>query len=606
MRTTSVPEELKVLVSRGVPEAVIRSACQLASYHGCSPSEYLLRHSIVPVEALYSAIADYCGVRYLPEAGFRPVSINNVPVQLAYGTSGPVLVGVRDSEPLFAIAPPLDNVQGLRDHLSQNPTLAQKVLITTPGAIRHALEILKSPAGELESRYPQLSAKLRLSRDQAITAAAVALGLAIGIFVPAEATVVGVVAATCLNCGAAGIVRMVSAQATYANQLDTSLPDVFRRTPIRWPAYTVLVPLYREAASVPSLVRALSGLDYPSEQLEIKFLVESDDHETAAAFEGNLLPSMEVLVVPDGAPRTKPRALMHGLALARGELVTVYDAEDRPQPDQLKKAAVAFAMEPDTLACLQGRLAIDNSSDGFLSRQFALEYAVLFDQLLPWFSGRNWPFPLGGSSNHFRRSALEAVGGWDPYNVTEDADLGVRLARFGFSSAVLGSSTFEEAPAAWPSWTAQRARWYKGWFQTVAVHLRRPRQIVSEIGWKRLLPLTALVCGSFLMIAVHPLFVMVLMGYAIGIVPLPAAETLVQKLLLAAGGLAFFLGYSGAIWSTWQAAAKRKLKPGLVDFLMLPLYWLCASVAFYRAIWDFLRKPHHWHKTEHGSGRRAR
>lgn len=606
MRATRVPEELEVLVSRGVPEAVILSACQLAPYHGCTPSEYLLHHSIVPAEALYSAIADYCGVRYLPEAGFRPVAVNNIPVLLSEGTCGPVLIGVRAGDPHFAIAPPLDNIGSVREHLRHHPDLARKILITTPEAIRHATEVLKSPAGELESRYPLLSAKLRLSRDQALSAIAVGLGLVVGVLIPFKAMLAGVITATCANCGMAGVLRFVSAQATHSKPLETKLPDVFRSTPIRWPVYTVLVPLYREAGSVGPLIQALEAIDYPRDRLDIKFLVEQDDAETAKAFEGRLYPWMEVMVVPDGSPRTKPRALMHGLARARGEYVTVYDAEDRPQPDQLKKAAVAFALESGILACLQGRLAIDNPGDGFLSRQFALEYAVLFDQLLPWFSGRDWPFPLGGSSNHFRRSALEAVGGWDPYNVTEDADLGVRLARFGFSSAVLGSSTFEEAPTTWRSWNAQRARWYKGWFQTVIVHLRNPRRILAEVGWRRLAPLTALVCGSFLMIAVHPIFVMAVVGYAAGIVPAPAVETVSDAILYGAGALAFALGYGGAVWSTWHAARKRMLRPGPVDFLLLPIYWLCASAAFYRALWDFLHRPHHWHKTEHGGSERAR
>ena len=208
--------------------------------------------------------------------------------------------------------------------------------------------------------------------------------------------------------------------------------------------------------------------DYPRGKLDIKLVIEHDDRATRLAIVALDLPAIyEIVVAPIGWPRTKPRALNIALPLVRGELLVIFDAEDAPAPGQLREAAERFLRAPRELACLQARLAIDNIEDSWLTRLFAIEYAVLFDVLNPGLAGLGLPLPLGGSSNHFRTEVLREVCGWDAWNVTEDADLGLRLARFGYGVGILPSSTQEEAPAFIDAWLRQRRRWSKGWMRPV-------------------------------------------------------------------------------------------------------------------------------------------
>jgi cellulose synthase/poly-beta-1,6-N-acetylglucosamine synthase-like glycosyltransferase len=233
------------------------------------------------------------------------------------------------------------------------------------------------------------------------------------------------------------------------------------------PTYSILVALYREAEATPGLVRALEALDYPHDKLEVVFLIEEDDQSTRRALSRAIsAPYMRTVTVPEGAPRTKPRALTYGLQSVRGELIAVFDAEDVPDRLQLRHAAAAFASAGDDLACVQAKLGLYNPLESWFSRQFTIEYACLFEALLPIYVRAGIPIPLSGTSNHFRRKRLVEAGGWDPFNLTEDADLGLRFARLGFRVDLIESTTWEEAPATWRVWSGQRTRWIKGWMQT--------------------------------------------------------------------------------------------------------------------------------------------
>ena len=246
------------------------------------------------------------------------------------------------------------------------------------------------------------------------------------------------------------------------------------------PLYTVLVPLFREAGVVAELLASLRALDYPPDRLEIMLIVEQVDAETQAALgRAALDPHMRVLVVPDGEPRTKPRAIQYALQFAHGDYVVVYDAEDAPEPDQLRRALAALAAGGGRIGCLQAQLNIYNSDATWFTRQFTIEYTALFDCILPALERLQLPVPLGGTSNHFPRAVLDAVGGWDPYNVTEDADLGIRLARNGWHVGVLHSTTWEEAPPTFRIWKGQRTRWLKGWMQPHG--LREHRNSINKI-----------------------------------------------------------------------------------------------------------------------------
>ncbi len=257
---------------------------------------------------------------------------------------------------------------------------------------------------------------------------------------------------------------------------------------------------------VDQLLTAIERLDYPAEKLDVIVAVEADDPDTRAAITArkHRIP-ITVIPVPPAEPRTKPKALNVALPFARGTFTVIYDAEDRPERNQLRRALKAFRSAGNDLACVQARLCTDTKTS-WLARYFTAEYAGHFDIFLPGLAALGLPLPLGGSSNHFRTATLREVGGWDAYNVTEDADLGMRLARFGYRSGVIDSTTFEEAPAGVCHWLGQRTRWFKGWMQTWLVHMREPRRLFRELGPGGFLTFQLIVGGNALVALAHPVF----------------------------------------------------------------------------------------------------
>jgi cellulose synthase/poly-beta-1,6-N-acetylglucosamine synthase-like glycosyltransferase len=328
-------------------------------------------------------------------------------------------------------------------------------------------------------------------------------------------------------------------------------------------------------------------------------VLEPDDRETRTAV-ARLGPPFEIIIAPRLGPRTKPKALNAALPFVRGKFVAVYDAEDRPDSDQLRLALEAFAIDNDRLACVQARLTIDNSGDSWLSRLFTAEYAGLFDVFLPGLAAWRLPLPLGGSSNHFRTEALFKVGAWDPYNVTEDADLGMRLARLGYRTAVIPSSTYEEAPSRFGPWLKQRTRWFKGWMQTWLVHTRSPRRLVRDLGWRGFAAFQLIVGGTVLAALVHSIFVAAL-----------AFELASGRVATSAASMNFHIawlvfGYTVSAVLGFVGLARRDLLGCAWTLLLMPLYWLMLSLAAWRALYQLVGDPYGWEKTEHGLARTSR
>jgi glycosyltransferase XagB len=366
------------------------------------------------------------------------------------------------------------------------------------------------------------------------------------------------------------------------------------------PVYTVLVPLRHEAHMLRQLLAGLDRLDWPRNRLDVKLIIDEDDVVTLGAARALAPePPYEIVVVPAGGPRTKPMALQYALTFARGAFVTVYDAEDRPHPGQIAEAYAMFRGASPKLACLQAPLVIDNSEKSRLASLFAVEYSTLFDGLLPALVTLRLPLPLGGTSNHFRRTALEHVGGWDPWNVTEDADLGIRLSRFGYETATVKLHTLEEAPVALAPWMRQRTRWFKGWLQTWLVHMRHPFRLWRGLGTRRMIGFNALGLGMIVSALAHPLF----LATPILITVNPSRLWSHGDILVAAlAGLSIFnlaAGYA-AMWTlaekTLPLRGGRSLMPTLY---LLPAYWLLMGVACLLAIVELALRPHHWSKTPH-------
>jgi len=362
------------------------------------------------------------------------------------------------------------------------------------------------------------------------------------------------------------------------------------------PVYTILVPLFREANVLPALVRALLAIDYPRDKLDIKIIVEEDDDETvgAAAAHAGRGP-FEIVRVPKGQPRTKPRACNYALHFARGEYTVIFDAEDRPEPDQLRKAVAAFRARPANIACLQARLNFYNAQENLLTRLFALDYAVWYDVMLPALDRLGVPMPLGGTSNHFRTSVLRDLGGWDPFNVTEDADLGIRIAQLGMRVSMLDSTTFEEAPTLAGVWFRQRSRWMKGYMQTWLVHTRRPLALARRAGLGGFAAFHLFIGGSVAASLASPLLWLVFV-LSLGFGQNGGTE---MSLAALAGGnlLLTVLAMASPIRRGWQDLSPYGLG--------VTFYWAMISFAAWRGFAQLVRRPFYWEKTAHGLSRQA-
>ena len=456
------------------------------------------------------------------------------------------------------------------------------------GAVSIDAEALDRAANGFHKAFPARSAKRVLHFTQIAFLACLSYGLWRAHTFDAALTVRVLYGAAFGLFAAAIIWRLIAAA-----RLTPVLSRLAART--HWPTYTILCPLYREANVVGDLIASLQRIDYPTDALDIKLLIEADDVDTLTrALTIARAENVEIVTIPASRPRTKPKALNVGLERARGEYVVVYDAEDRPHPQQLRAALAAFEDHAD-LACVQAPLVIDNASESWISRQFAAEYAIQFRQMLPLLAQLQLPLPLGGTSNHFRVEALRKVGGWDPYNVTEDADLGYRLARARLRAGVIGPPTYEEAPVTFKAWRAQRTRWIKGHLQTWLVLMRNPFRTAHEIGLRAFLAMQLVLgCGLAAAFAHGPLALIVLI-----------AALSPYQLLTAPDFILALTGYCVAVFSALSATALSGDMNHTRAAPTMPFYWPLASIAAYAAVLELIFRPHHWAKTTHGLSVRA-
>ncbi|MWD26394.1 glycosyltransferase [Aquicoccus sp. SCR17] len=365
------------------------------------------------------------------------------------------------------------------------------------------------------------------------------------------------------------------------------------------PVYTVLVPMFREPEVLPILTAALRNLDYPLARLDIKIVLEETDDETIAAARSLELEGVfEIVQVPASHPQTKPKACNYALQYARGEFLVIFDAEDKPEPDQLKKVLAAFRQSPANTACIQCRLNYYNARENWLTRMFTLDYSLWFDLMLPGLERLGVPIPLGGTSNHFRMDVLRQLKAWDPFNVTEDADLGIRLTQKGYRVGVIDSTTYEEANVSIPNWIRQRSRWIKGYMQTFLVHTRRPVHLVRTIGPAGVLGFVFFIGGTFLSGLLNPLFWgifalwMVLGAEVIEPVFPPAILYLSLLNLLAGNALLIYLTMVAPFRRRWTDLAPWGLS--------VVGYWVLMTIASYKALKQLISNPFYWEKTQHG------
>ena len=496
-------------------------------------------------------------------------------------------------------APDFAAMLRLRTARLAKPSLAYRLCLVPDAALRRALarlagwQLIDHAREAITLIWPFATAELDLGRVvRWLFVVMVLLVLGLALLAPYTVPLL-LLPITLLLIGAPALLRLAA--------LFVRRPPVpeheARPADAELPVYSVLLPLRDEAHMVPQLVRAMRQLNYPSEKLDILFVVEDRSTDTMAAVETHAVGQQFAMIpVPDGLPRTKPKSLDVALPLCRGEFVVVYDAEDTPHPDQLWQAVRRFRETPD-LACLQARLVIDNGSRHPLAALFAGEYAGLFGVLLPALARWRLPMPLGGTSNHFRLATLREIGGWDAFNVTEDADLGVRLARRRLSVDVFDSPTLEEAPTRFGAWTAQRSRWLKGWMQTFIVHNRRPLQLWRDLGARPMLAFEVLVLGMILAPLLHAGFLITLVMRLM--LHWPIFDTLWSW---SSFYIALFLfGYGVAIATALLGLLRHGMERLLLPQSLLPHYWTLMVPASLRALWELATQPFYWAKTEHAA-----
>jgi cellulose synthase/poly-beta-1,6-N-acetylglucosamine synthase-like glycosyltransferase len=506
-----------------------------------------------------------------------------------------------DGASAILVAPDEADLPKLQHLLSEKPAMAQRLRIVSARALREAFidragpHLLRNARDGLFDRFPELSARIVLNAWQGSVLGAGIVLLPAALMTAPGATMLVMHAFFSMLFFSCVFLRLAAIRR--GNRM--RLAPLERVHEADLPVYTVLVALYREAEVVPDLLVALGRIVWPRGKLEIKLVCEADDDAALGALATQTLrPSIEIVRVPTGGPRTKPKALAYALQLSSGEFVALYDAEDRPHPLQLIEAWQRFSRSGPDLACVQAPLVISNWNGGMLPRMFAFEYAALFRGLLPWLSRRKLMFPLGGTSNHFRRQALDHVGGWDAYNVTEDADLGLKLSRFGYRCETITRPTFEDAPDDLGVWTRQRTRWFKGWIQTWLVHMRDPAQLARELGLGSFLVAQILFAGMVASALVHPLILFMLVGVVTKI-GWAGAVTEIEAALLAIDALNIIFGYLAFLalgMSTLTPVERR----GLARIaLWTPIYRLLMSVAAWRSVWQLYWRPHLWEKTPH-------
>ncbi len=603
------------LVGWLIDHATLERAEVLAKCWKVPVHHVLLSAGWVKEDDYFRALAAHCGIDYFTSDDIAKLRIPKNPA-LRHGLLRSGIIPLhKDGHPFVVIAPETVQPSQFRKVIASLGAQSSRVALTPPSALRKVLllimgkQLTREAIYGLQRRYPGQSAVRGLTTAQKMILAVITGSFTgIGLVMPGVALAILSVCLTIYFLAIVGLRFLACIHLLEGWEVMNKCRQKPLMSDAALPVYTVLVPLFREHKVLPDLVKALNQLSYPAAKLDIKLIFESVDRETRAVAEAMDLPgNIELITVPDSQPQTKPKALNFALQRARGEFTVIYDAEDQPEPDQLRKAVAAFQKGPPHLACLQSKLSYYNVHENWLTKQFSIEYAALFDGFLPALQAMRLPIPLGGTSNHFRTSVLKRLGGWDAFNVTEDADLGMRIYRHGLTCRVLDSTTYEEANCRLGNWIRQRTRWLKGWLQTYFVHMRHPVRLWQDLGLRGFMGFQAIIGGLVISSLVHPLFLIQFLTHALS--NLGKEASLLGAFFNLSSGfwlLAVFnlcVGYLSAMGLGAIALRQRGLKGLGLQILLMPFYWLLISIAAYRAIYQWVRAPFYWEKTEHGISR---
>lgn len=638
MTTATIPlprmriGEMLVAAGTTTPSA-IAEALEAQSRFGGRIGEHLVLAEALSRRSLISAIAAQHGIPFIDLVEDPPVADPRANADWRQAAHRRWLIHRVEGRRVLAVTsrPPRQDV--IAEVAAWYPGYTVELAMTTWWDIEQAIAadrraaLVHAASAELAESHPELSAKSgQIAWNARFVALATTLLVGLSWFFPRVMFSLGLLLSSAMLTGGFlfkmwlctnGLKRQAKENAWQKAVEDarkagvgpTALNSKFARASMgrlpladhELPKYTVLVPAYKEDNIIANVLTHIGELDYPKNKLEVMILLEESDTATIAAARAARPPDyVHIVVVPDGQPRTKPRACNYGLALATGEFLVIYDAEDRPEAGQLRGVVEDFRYQPPEIICVQSRLNYWNSTQNMLTRMFTLEYTAWFDSMLPGLVEMKMPIPLGGTSNHFRTDGLRELGGWDPYNVTEDADLGLRASVLGWGVDVTATTTWEEACSEVGPWIRQRTRWLKGYLMTTLVQIRNTRAMTSASQNN-----VRLFATLFGLIATTPLsFMAYLPSWAITIAGLYGFPKGLNQ--LAPGWLfdvAFISMAFGTIGAVVLVGASTYMRFGWRLALLaplMPLYWCLHGVAAWRAFYQLLRDPFTWEKTPHG------
>lgn len=589
--------ETRILMELGIGKPMIAEAAVLARANGTSIEEQLLASGWLLSENYYAGLARMLRLDFVetldPALIYDSVDLDSQLIE-------PKLLRLQTlSVNAHVIVPQARQLPALQARLAARPDLRAQMKITTPAEMRRAIWVrgaprrVKQSVNALFDTDPDFSARIVLLGKQGFVAGVAVTVLVLSLLSGGDLLLLLHLFLS-LFYFAAMLIRG-AALARPAPRLNLQSTD---DGPL--PVYTVMIALYREAEVAGQLAAWLKRLNWPVSKLDIKLVCEADDHETIAALKTqDLGPHFEIVEVPPARPRTKPKALNYALASARGDYLAIYDAEDRPHPNQLREAYATFRQAPADVACLQAPLIIANARDSWISTAFALEYSALFRMLLPALAMLRLPMPLGGTSNHFKTRVLREMGGWDPHNVTEDADLGMRLYRRGYRCGVLSCHTLEDAPSTAKTWLHQRTRWFKGWLQTWLVLMRDPVRLAREMGPPGFIIFQLLIAGMLLSALAHPWLLAFIGSTLFDLFQRNTLEDPMHWLLFAIDSTNVTFSYLIFLLLGRNRMTQWERRALGWRWLALPLYWLMLSAAAWRAVWQLRSNPFFWEKTPH-------
>ena len=600
--------------NREITEAQLQEAIALQQKSGGRIGDILLFLGHVTPEVLYRYLATQSNLGRVGRRFDRKI-VEQLPYELALKHNA-IVINSRADACLIAVSEILSNaaLNEIQEYLGKpvEQVLATMIEIENYWETVYGRKQSEDSVFKLYEEQPENSAIVTFSKSQRMTL------IAVGVFLLLLLIVSYHTALFVINIFFQTIYAIMTILKLYIvfkgsyrdAQLRFTEEELAAIDETELPVYTILVPVYKEKEVIKHLIQNIQNLDYPQYKLDVCILLEEDDVETIEVVRGMNLPHyFTPMIVPTTQPKTKPKACNYGLIRAKGKYVVIYDAEDRPEPDQLKKVFLSFKKLPPSYVCVQCKLNYFNSDQNALTRMFTQEYSMWFELLLVGILQIRTPVPLGGTSNHFKIDFLKEVGAWDPFNVTEDADLGIRLFKKGYQTAIVDSRTWEEANSKVSNWIRQRSRWIKGYMQTWLVHMRHPVQLYKACGLKGFIGYQAMVLGTPVLPLINPIFwSFMLLWYlteAQWISSLfPGILYYIACFQLIFGNFMFiYTNAVGMYWVIRDCALKQKqpFSYGLIKYALLsPLYWFLMSVAAYKALFQLLIKPFYWEKTIHG------